>query len=413
MTVPNYKEFYLPVLNFYKDKNPHSIDETLKFIENYFDFDEEDLLECSSNNHPKIEMYTKRAISYLCKMEVLEENGPNSFIISEEGLDFIQTNPKIINRKILKEFFEKINLNIENFGTISKSNIYISKINVIGGQNATGKSTASKLLYCFLKCSSSNHQEFAYQNLNASIDHLFFFIRRKMIIDKKDKNDINRKIYRVITRYMHQGNYSIYDKIDAYKIIKNELYGMDSSENNFIINLEPIREDIDEIDKYIRLIEEDGIDLYNLIMNNLLISEFSNKMKGFVEFKGRYQGNKFKFSSYFQDKYKFEKSGDLLINDVFYIDSFSCLDINQSNGLTNTNHVELLLKAVNQDSDESKDFFDPLKSDNIESILKCINSLIKGKFRYDDGELIYHEFWLKNLMSIFTLILIARCLLKQ
>ena len=54
-----------------------------------------------------------------------------------------------------------VNLSIQNFGAISESNINISKINVIGGQNATGKSTSSKLLYCFLKYNSANLKEYA------------------------------------------------------------------------------------------------------------------------------------------------------------------------------------------------------------------------------------------------------------
>lgn len=387
MVVPNINKFYLPVLEFYKDKNPHSINDTLNYIKKYFDFDEDDLSETVGiHNRPKYRYFTTYSISHLKRAGLLENKKSGCYVITEDGLNFIESNPKKINRKILRQFSDKISINIENFGTINKSNININRINVIGGQNATGKSTASKLLYCFLKYCSSNRQEFAYEKLNSSIFRFFNHIRRRMYFDKNNKN-INLKLS---NKFMHR-NTTVYEKIDAYKNIRDMLYDVNSSEIDSKIDLDFIREDMDEIDEYIRLVEEDGLDLYNLIMNNLLISEFSNKMKGFVEFKGNYHGNNFKFSSYFKDKYAFEKSGDLFINDVFYIDSFSCLDINQHNGLTNTNHVELLLKAINSDSDESKDFFDPLKSENIENILACINSLIKGKFRYDDGELVYHD----------------------
>lgn len=387
MTVPNFNEFYLPVLKFYKDKNPHSADDTLEYIKKYFDLGEEDLSETIGiHNRPKYKYNTLYAIAHLKKAGLLENHEYSTYIITDAGLNFIKSNPKNIDRKILRKFSEKISINIENFGTINKSNININRINVIGGQNATGKSTASKLLYCFLKYCSSNRQEFAYENLNHSISSFFMYIRRRSYLDKNERNIY----YKFIKQYTHR-NSTVYDKIDAYKNIRDAIYDMDSSELVSRIDLDEIQDDINEIDEYIRLVEEDGLDLYNLIMNNLLISEFSNKMKGFVEFKGYYHGNNFKFSSYFQDKYTFEKSGDLFINDVFYIDSFSCLDINQHNGLTNTNHVELLLRAINPYSDESKDFFDPLKSKNIENLLKCINSLINGKFRYDDGELIYHD----------------------
>ena len=45
----------------------------------------------------------------------------------------------------------KINIKINDFGPINKADIDLNKINVVGGNNATGKSTTSKLLYCFLK----------------------------------------------------------------------------------------------------------------------------------------------------------------------------------------------------------------------------------------------------------------------
>ena len=51
------------------------------------------------------------------------------------------------------DFFmeNKINIKINDFGPINKADIDLNKINVVGGNNATGKSTTSKLLYCFLK----------------------------------------------------------------------------------------------------------------------------------------------------------------------------------------------------------------------------------------------------------------------
>lgn len=53
-----------------------------------------------------------------------------------------------------------MNLEIEGFGQINEAKIKIGKINVVGGINASGKSTASKLLYCFLKAMSLNRKEY-------------------------------------------------------------------------------------------------------------------------------------------------------------------------------------------------------------------------------------------------------------
>ena len=44
-----------------------------------------------------------------------------------------------------------LNLRINDFGEINETDINIKKINVVGGVNSSGKSTISKILYCYLK----------------------------------------------------------------------------------------------------------------------------------------------------------------------------------------------------------------------------------------------------------------------
>ena len=44
-----------------------------------------------------------------------------------------------------------MNLEINDFGQINNAEINIKKINVVGGVNSSGKSTVSKILYCYLK----------------------------------------------------------------------------------------------------------------------------------------------------------------------------------------------------------------------------------------------------------------------
>ena len=56
-------------------------------------------------------------------------------------------------------------LTVNNFGPIDSAKIDLGKINVVGGKNSTGKSTASKLLYCFLKANASDRQEIAFKSI--------------------------------------------------------------------------------------------------------------------------------------------------------------------------------------------------------------------------------------------------------
>ena len=56
-------------------------------------------------------------------------------------------------------------LTVNNFGPIDSASLDLAKINVVGGKNSTGKSTASKLLYCFLKANASDRQEIAFKSI--------------------------------------------------------------------------------------------------------------------------------------------------------------------------------------------------------------------------------------------------------
>ena len=392
MSLPNFKEFLVPVLEFFKDNEIHSRDEVSNYLINLFELTEEDINQKSKSS--KVSTFNSRVnwtISYLVRGNFLKKEGRGKYKISEEGSLLTKKDSKdiqdIIFQKVsssreFRPIKDSLNINIKSFGAISESNIDIAKINVVGGQNATGKSTTSKLLYCFLKYSSANRQKEAYESVIQQINSLFLMSRRLYPL----REGFN------FAEFFHKPPLNTYEMLELYGKFKEFVYNEEFDEAYPRHRTKTrIFEEIEEIDKLIEIIEEDGIPLFNLIMNNLLESEFSNKMKGYVEFKGVLNGNEFKFSSNFTEGYNFEKEGELFINDVFYIDSFSSLDINQINGLNNTNHVQSLLKAFNKKSDESYDLFDPIKNPNIKKIEKDINTLLKGKFHYEDNELKYSD----------------------
>lgn len=51
------------------------------------------------------------------------------------------------------------NFQLKNVGLINNADIKLSKINVICGDNSTGKSTSSKILYSFLRSNSKTRKE--------------------------------------------------------------------------------------------------------------------------------------------------------------------------------------------------------------------------------------------------------------
>ena len=65
-----------------------------------------------------------------------------------------------------------MDLEIKDFGQINSAKINIKKINVVGGVNSSGKSTVSKILYCYVKSEIDDE----------SIDYL---------LDNEDLSDLN------------------------------------------------------------------------------------------------------------------------------------------------------------------------------------------------------------------------------
>jgi len=396
MTLPKNKDLYLPVLKFFSDRKAHSKNEVYEKTIEYFELNEDDLNQTFGNtNVSKFRRRFNLVISNFVKSNCLVRKGKDRYVISSIGLKLIDRDSnEYIYDYIINQMSEvKVNdnvmdISIQNFGAIYESNINLKKINVIGGQNATGKSTTSKLLYCFLKYNSKNRQKEAYESVISQIRNLMLMLRR--LFPPKSNMEYSKFIRSNYSKVMH--NDDVYDILNRYEKLKDIVFSEEFNESySRVRTKDRIFDEISEIDNYIDIIEEDGDYLFNLIMNDSFESEFPNKMRGYVEFKGSFEGNVFKFTSNYDDGYQFNQEGILLINEIFYIDSFSSLDLNQSNGLNNTNHVQSLLKSIEKESDESYSLFDPLKNRKINKLLIDINNLINGKLHYEEGELKYSD----------------------
>ena len=114
------------------------------------------------------------------------------------------------------------NLTIRNLGVIDEADIDITKINVVGGVNSSGKSTISKILYCFLKSQGSPEkllENEGFRNLN--LDNIKF---------KSDSKF--RDIF-----YNFQKNYRIHAKIafEAYTKLKG--YGFKAHDDFYVAKI--------------------------------------------------------------------------------------------------------------------------------------------------------------------------------
>ena len=110
----------------------------------------------------------------------------------------------------------EINFKIENVGPVANANIKIGKINVVGGKNSTGKSTSSKILYCFLRANSSNRQDLAIESLFTEIRRFDFLLGRYLPEEELEslrmsRREVNTHDFEDLVRYYEEMKLIFYE----------------------------------------------------------------------------------------------------------------------------------------------------------------------------------------------------------
>ena len=273
---------------------------------------------------------------------------------------------------------ELMNFKVKNFGPINNADMVIGKINIIGGHNATGKSTASKLLYCFLKANSNKRQDFAYESLGN--------LMRKVM----------RHMGRHIPRIYDYDDGNAPELFEEYELLKNEYYNSENYEYNKFFE-----RDVRDLDESIKIIDENSNSLYLSILRNLLRLEFSTRnLNGFISIEGGSEDKKYSFSADFLENKvnsddAFKSKGSVDLYDAFYIDSFSIFDINNKSSIISSrrsgyyDHVEYLKLMLQDEVDESIELFDEKRSKNIIYVEDRIEEIIDGKIEFNKGQFTY------------------------
>lgn len=282
---------------------------------------------------------------------------------------------------------DNMKLSLKDFGPIDTAEIDISKITVIGGENATGKSTTSKILYCFLRANSSKRQEITY-------DYIVNLIKEKTRdIQRYLRNHANCDIdFRDLQRSLTKNNNDFDIILDIYDEIKDRINNQNISDEV----LHEVNETLEEIDNLISIVDDNGNQLYVSIMKKLLKDEFStDDFNGIFRINGIYKNKEYDFNIDFNDNdltsdEVFSSEGWFTLNDIYYIDSFSILDLDQNLGLNDSEHAEFLTNNLKKEADESDDLFDDKVNEKIIALENEINEIINGEFIYENGELIYY-----------------------
>ena len=180
---------------------------------------------------------------------------------------------------------DNMRVHLKNLGPINEANININKVTIVGGHNATGKSTLSKFLYSFLRSNSYNREKIAYKDIVNLIReesrYIASFLRRN-----------NYENYRNFNRgyFIIRNNEDFNAILDDYENIKNDFYNLDITNND----KKEVLEKFNQIDNLIDIVNQNDDSLYISLMRSLLESEFSTtNFNSLIEIIGI--NNSFKF----------------------------------------------------------------------------------------------------------------------
>ena len=169
---------------------------------------------------------------------------------------------------------------------------------------------------------------------------------------------------------------------------------------------------ISDLTNYTQVIEENSDAFYNDLINNLLSAEFPESD---FDFTGLISSDFDKFNSlspdiikklfddeiipedgffaaslnYFpSETYKFDVFGGTILNDVFYIDSISILDVFDESRFIqeNKDHFGYLKDSLIDNSKKGMKIYDETVNSNIINLEDEINRIVGGEFVYDKGE---------------------------
>lgn len=124
MSVPNFQNFMLPILEMMGDKQEHTIKECRDTVIETFKLNDEDIKELvPSEKQTLVENRVYWSITYLKKSLLLKTISRGVYCITSRGIDLLKTNPKQIDKKLLSQYKEyRVFSNQENECEITETN---------------------------------------------------------------------------------------------------------------------------------------------------------------------------------------------------------------------------------------------------------------------------------------------------
>ena len=107
MPIPDYQTIMLPLLEFSRDKQEHSLREATSFLANQFELTEEEKNKLlPSGKQPTFNNRVGWASTYLRKAGLLNSTRRGYFKITPRGITVLEENPELLNVKFLEQYDE-------------------------------------------------------------------------------------------------------------------------------------------------------------------------------------------------------------------------------------------------------------------------------------------------------------------
>ena len=280
-------------------------------------------------------------------------------------------------------------LKIDNFGPINRADLDISKINIIAGKNASGKTTMSKILYCIITAFSTDGKYLTYESLK---DQTTLLINNLQISQPKTQNELDEVRFDIDT-----------DKEFKLETIEKSLEKIENTFDSYEIeNKELYFELIEKINKDIRGIKKIGLHwplLTNLIKNEFSGSEqlLNNYENGKIEIYNDKEDNTFGYiveirkGIMVKPTTKYEKS-PTTNREAIYIETPYFLDykvpFSQFNYFDQKQYHQMLLYQKLTDFSSKTDILDNIRNEDIIKFQNKLNEMIDGEFSFNGRGLI-------------------------
>ena len=290
---------------------------------------------------------------------------------------------------------------VKNIGKVKEANIKIDGITVIAGENDTGKSTISKVLFTVFNTFYNINKKIKMQK-ESSI---------KKIIDSSIYNKIDFSNETFCESFFENSNFTrmitneIIKNFEIYKINNNKLRNkiLDYLEE-FNLRLEKNSNINDIVEKIKLVLNISNEEAEKSILNENLNNEFNKQInniffdkKGIIEIKLKNKQLKFRI---FNDKIEnIEKSTEIMItHKAIYLDDPFIID-ETSYKVRPSNHKEFLTKKLLleiEDKDKNNNIEEIIVTKKLENIYKKLNSICSGSIVESSKNLNTYSYKLNN-----------------